>query len=71
MEMLEIFSFRSDEHVSHEKSVVGASTHNSNLDLILLVPSRKAVDDVDPVSCIKVIDGAFSIDSPDLLLKSM
>lgn len=66
VKVLKILAIRSDEHVAHEKSVVGTSTDNSNLDLVLLVPSCESVDDVDTVSCVQIIDGTFSVDSPDL-----
>ena len=64
--MLKIFSIGSDEHISHKQSVVGTSTNNSDLDLVLLVPSCEAVDNVDSISCVQVINGTFTVDSPDL-----
>ena len=66
MEVFEIFAFGSDEHVSHDESMVGTSTHDSDLDSVLLIPSCKAVDNVDAVSCVQVINGTFTVDSPDL-----
>jgi hypothetical protein len=66
VEVLEVFSVRTDEHVAHEKSVVCTSAHDSDLDPVLLVPSCKTVDDVDAISGVEVVDGTFSVDSPDL-----
>ena len=64
--MLEVLSLRSDEHIAHEESMVGTSTDNPDLDPVLLIPSRKAVHDVDTVSGIQVVDGTFTVDSPNL-----
>lgn len=69
MEVLKIFAIRADKHVAHEKSVVGTSTDDSDLDLVLLVPSCVTVDDVDAVSCVEVINGTLSVNSPDLQIE--
>lgn len=66
MEVFEVLSLRSNEHISHEESVVGTSADDSNLDPILFVPSCKAVYNVDTISGVQVINGTFSVDSPDL-----
>lgn len=71
MEVLKILAIRSDEHISHEKSVIGTSANDSDLDLVFLVPSCEAVYDVDTVSSVQVIDGTFSVDSPDLFEEIM
>jgi len=65
--MLEIFAIRSDEHIPHEQSMVGTGADDSDFDLVLLVPSCKSVDDVNTVPGVQVIDGTFSVNSPDLL----
>ena len=64
--MDEIFSIRSDEHVAHEQGVVGASTNDPDLDSVFLVPSCESIDNVYAVSRIKIIDGSFAVDPPDL-----
>ena len=65
--MLKVFALRSDEHVTHEESMVGTSTDNSDPNSVLLVPSCKAVHDVDTVSGVEVVNGTFTVDSPDLM----
>lgn len=68
MEVLQVFSLRSDEHVAHEESMVGTSTDNPDSDAVLLVPSCEAVDDIDAVSCVQVINSSLSVDFPDLII---
>jgi hypothetical protein len=46
--------------------VVGTSAHNADIESIALVPPGKAVNDIDAISGVEVVDGAFSIDAPDL-----
>jgi hypothetical protein len=65
--MLKVLSIRSNEHIAHEESMVGTSTNNPDLDSVLLVPSRKAVHDVDTVSGVEIVDGTFTVDSPNLI----
>jgi hypothetical protein len=69
--MLKIFSIRANKHISHEQSMVGTSADNSNFDLVLLVPSCKSVDDVDSISCVQVVNGSLTVDSPDLLQEQL
>lgn len=64
--MLEFFSGRTDEHVTHEESMVRASTDNANVDSVAFVPSSEAIDDVYPTSSVEVIDRTFSVDFPYL-----
>jgi hypothetical protein len=66
VEVLELLSCRSDKHVSHEESMVGAGADNSDLDAVLLVPAGKTVDDIDTASGVEVVDSTFSVDLPDL-----
>jgi len=63
--MLKIFPVRSDKHISHEKCMVGTSAYNPDLDLVFLVPSCKAIDDIDTI--VQVIDCSLTINSPDLI----
>ena len=50
VEMLKFFWIGSDKHVAHEKSVVGTSADDSDLDLVLLVPSCITIDNVNSIS---------------------
>lgn len=47
METLEFFRTGANQHVAHEKSVIGTRRDNPHADSVALVPSCKAVDDVD------------------------
>ena len=47
--------------------MVGSSTDNADADAIPFVPAGVAINDVDAVSSVEVVDGAFSVDFPDLL----
>jgi hypothetical protein len=46
--------------------VVGAGTDDADVEPVSLIPAGKSVDHVDAASGIKVVDGALSIDAPDL-----
>lgn len=46
--------------------MVGTSAHNSDIDPVSLVPSCIAVDDVDSVSSVQVVDCSLPVDLPDL-----
>lgn len=48
--------------------MVGTSADDSDLDLILLVPSCETLDDVDSVPCVQVIDSTFAVDLPGLAM---
>jgi hypothetical protein len=66
MEMFEVFAFRADKHVTHEESMVGTSTNDSDLNSVFLVPASKSIDNIDAVPGVQVINGTFSVDSPNL-----
>ena len=54
------------EHVAHKETVVGAGTHDTDLDSVAGVPAGVAVKDVDPGTGIEVVDGTLTVDLPDL-----
>ncbi len=66
VEVLELLTGRADQHVAHEEGVVGARADDADLDAVLLVPAGIAIDDVDAVAGVEVIDGTFAVDFPDL-----
>ena len=66
MEGLQLFSTRSDEHVAHEQRMVGTGADDADADSVAFVPSCVAVDDVDAVSGVEVVDCSLAVDSPDL-----
>ena len=71
MEVLEIFSIRSNKHISHEESMIGTSADNPDPDSVLLVPSCKPINNVDPISGVQVVNCSLAVNSPDLLRKCL
>jgi hypothetical protein len=66
VEVLELRPSGTDEHVAHEQSMVGASADNTDIDPVSLVPAGKAINHVDSVAGVKVVDSTLAVDSPDL-----
>jgi hypothetical protein len=48
--------------------MVGASADDTDADTVLLVPAGVAIDDVDAVAGVEVVDSTFAVDLPDLNL---
>ena len=46
--------------------MIRSSTYNSHTDTVPLIPASIAIDDIDSVPGVQVVDGAFSVDLPDL-----
>jgi hypothetical protein len=46
--------------------MVGAGADDAHLDAVLLVPAGVAIDDVDAVPGVEVVDGTLTVDFPDL-----
>lgn len=66
VEVLQLLLGGPDQHVAHEEGMVGAGADNAHADAVALVPAGKAIDDVDAVAGVEVVDGALAVDSPDL-----
>ena len=66
VEMDKLLSGWPDEHVAHKERMVGAGADHANIDPVLLIPSRKTVDDVDTIASVQVVDSTLSVDFPDL-----
>lgn len=66
VEVLKLLAGRADEHVSHEEGMVGASADDTDADSVLFVPASIAVNDIDAVAGVEVVDGTLSVDFPDL-----
>ena len=69
VEVDQLFPRGTDEHVAHEESMVGSSTHDTDIDSISFVPASKAINNVDAVSGVQIVDGSFTIDFPDLVAR--
>lgn len=51
----------SNEHVSHEESVIGSCAHNAHFDAVSWVPAGVAVKNVQTVAGVEVVNGTFPI----------
>lgn len=66
MEALKLLAGRADEHVTHEKSMVGAGADNTHADPVPLVPPGKTINHIDTIPGVEVVDSTLTVDSPDL-----
>ena len=64
--MFQLFSRGSDQHVAHEEGVVGAGADDAHANAVLLIPAGIAIDDVDAIPGVEVVDSALAVDFPDL-----
>ena len=46
--------------------MIRSSTYDSHTDTVPLIPASIAINDIDSVAGVQVVDSAFSIDLPDL-----
>jgi hypothetical protein len=46
--------------------VVGTSADHTDIDAVALVPAGVAIDNVNAVAGVQVVDGTFTVDTPDL-----
>jgi hypothetical protein len=47
--------------------VIGTRTHNPHADPVALVPAGEAIDDIDAIPGIEIINCSFAVDAPDLI----
>lgn len=47
--------------------MIRSSTNNSNADPVPLIPASIAIDDIDSIAGIQVVNSPFSVDPPDLI----
>lgn len=66
MEGLEFLPGRSDEHIAHEKRMVSSCADDTDIDPVSFVPSCVSVNHVNTISRVEVVDGALSVDFPNL-----
>lgn len=66
VEVLQLLRRRTDEHVAHEQSMVGTGADHTDADAVSLVPAGETVDDIDTVASVEVVNGALTVDPPDL-----
>lgn len=70
MKSFELLPRRADEHIPHEQSMVSSGAYDADIDAVSFVPSCKAVDDVDSIPCVQIVDGALAVDFPDLQVQA-
>ena len=61
-EARELLLRRADEHRVHEERVIGPRADDADLDAILRVPAREAVEAVEPLARVEVIERALAVD---------
>lgn len=64
--MLKLLPRGADKHVSHEQCMVRSGADDAHVDSITFVPTGKAIDNIDPISGVEIVDRTLSVDSPDL-----
>ena len=47
--------------------MIGSSAYDSHTDSVPLIPAGVAINDIDSVTSVQVVDRAFSVDPPDLM----
>jgi hypothetical protein len=46
--------------------MVGTGADNADADAVLLIPAGVAIDNVDAVAGVEIVDGTLTVDLPDL-----
>jgi hypothetical protein len=67
VEVLQLLAAGPNEHVAHEKSMVGTRADNTDVDAVALVPAGETIDNVDAVAGVEVVDSTLTVDTPDLV----
>ena len=65
-EVRQLVRRRPDEHVVHEQRVVGPRADHADLDAIVRVPAGEAVEAVEPLARVQVVDRALAVDGERL-----
>jgi len=66
VEVRMLLSTGADKHIPHEQGMVSTGTDDANADSVALIPASEAVDDIDAIPSVQVINSTLSVDSPDL-----
>lgn len=64
--MLELFLRWAYEHVAHEKSMISTGADDPNINPVSFIPTGEAIDDINSIPGIQIVDGALSVDFPHL-----
>lgn len=65
---MQLFPRWPDEHVAHEEGMIRSSADNSYTDPVPLIPASVAIDDIDSIAGIQIVDSSLSVDPPHLAL---
>ena len=61
-EAREFLARRANEHRVHEERVIRPRADDADLDAILRIPAREAVETIEPLACVEVVEGALAVD---------
>lgn len=66
VEVSKLLARGADQHVAHEKSMVGTGADNANADTVALIPAGVTIDNIDAVTGVEVVDSTLTVNAPDL-----
>ena len=66
VELVELLAGRTDKHVPHEESMVGTRANDTDGNSVTLIPAGEAIDNVDAVPSVEIVDSTLAVDAPDL-----
>ena len=61
-ERRQLLARRADQHGVHEQRVIGPRADDAHLDAVLRVPAGEAVEAVQPLARVEVVEGALAVD---------
>ena len=67
-EVREFLARRADQHRVHEERVIRPRADDAHLDAILRVPAGEAIEAVEPLARVEVVEGALAIDFEGVLV---
>lgn len=67
-EVGELLGGRTDEHVVHEEGVVRSAADDADFDSVLGLPASEAVEHVDVLSSVQVVDSTLPVDLERVLV---
>jgi hypothetical protein len=48
--------------------MVGTGADDTDVNTVALIPAGKAINNVDTIPCVEVVDSTLTVDSPDLIM---
>ena len=68
-EAREFLARRADEHRVHEQRVIRPRANHADLDAILRIPAREAVEAVEPLARVEIVERALAVDLERVLVE--